>query len=87
MNLSLKPGRYVVAVSGGVDSMALLHLLKDLPDIHLTVAHFDHGIREDSEQDRLLVQRIAKDYGLPFAKPYPAQSTGPIFRQGQAETS
>jgi tRNA(Ile)-lysidine synthase len=85
MNLSLKPGRYVVAVSGGVDSMALLHLLKDLPDIHLTVAHFDHGIREDSEQDRLLVQRIAKDYGLPFV--YDAANLGSRVSEAKARAA
>jgi tRNA(Ile)-lysidine synthetase-like protein len=30
------------------------------------VAHFDHGIREDSAEDRRLVQALAKKYGLPF---------------------
>jgi tRNA(Ile)-lysidine synthase len=66
MNINLEPGRYVVAVSGGVDSMALLYLLKDLPDVQLVVAHFDHGIRQDSEEDRRLVQKVAKTYKLPF---------------------
>ena len=31
-----------------------------------TVAHFDHGIRPDSREDRLLVERTAKLLGLPF---------------------
>jgi tRNA(Ile)-lysidine synthetase-like protein len=66
MKITVEPGRYVVAVSGGVDSMALLHLLKQLPDVQIVVAHFDHGIREDSLQDRLLVQQVAKAYKLPF---------------------
>lgn len=67
-----KPGIYVVAVSGGVDSMALLHLLHThnlnapKPPWKLTVAHLDHGIREDSAQDRRLVQKVAQDYKLPF---------------------
>lgn len=56
-----------MAVSGGVDSMVLLHLLKDYPGVKLTVAHFDHGIRPDSRDDRLLVQQAAREYGLPFA--------------------
>lgn len=60
------PGKYVVAVSGGVDSMALLHLLRNQPGIILTVAHLDHGIREDSSEDRKLVQTVARQYGLPF---------------------
>jgi tRNA(Ile)-lysidine synthetase-like protein len=66
MNLTVPKGHYVVAVSGGVDSMVLLELLRQLPDLRLTVAHFDHGIREDSAKDRQLVQKVALKYGLPF---------------------
>lgn len=67
MNILLPTvGRYVVAVSGGVDSIALLHMLQRQPGIRLTVAHLDHGIRDDSVQDRKLVQSAAQDYGLPF---------------------
>lgn len=64
--LNLNPGVYVVAVSGGVDSMVLLDLLADQGQAKLIVAHFDHGIRDDSESDRLFVQKKAKAYGLPF---------------------
>lgn len=59
----------MVAVSGGVDSMSLLHLLHNRNtnnDLKLLVAHLDHGIRADAEQDRILVQNTANDYGLPF---------------------
>ena len=56
----------MVAVSGGVDSMVLLELLRQRPRLELIVAHFDHGIRPDSAEDRKLVQRIAKAYNLPF---------------------
>ncbi|HSH18164.1 MAG TPA: tRNA lysidine(34) synthetase TilS [Candidatus Saccharimonadales bacterium] len=66
MEAQLESGRYVVAVSGGIDSIVLLHLLRGRPDLQLTVAHYDHGIRPDSRQDRLLVQELARDYGLPF---------------------
>jgi tRNA(Ile)-lysidine synthetase-like protein len=67
MNVMMpKPGKYVAAVSGGVDSMALLQLLHEQLNLELTVAHFDHGIREDSFKDRKLVQKIAKQYSLPF---------------------
>lgn len=58
---------YVVAVSGGVDSVALLHILASrLPAQRLVVAHFDHGIRKDSAEDRHFVGRLAKTYGLTF---------------------
>lgn len=62
------PGTYVIAVSGGVDSMALLHNLhtNNPGEWKLIVAHLDHGIREDSFEDRRVVQTAAAHYGLPF---------------------
>jgi tRNA(Ile)-lysidine synthase len=66
MNVRLEPGKYIVAVSGGVDSMALLHMLQATPGIHITVAHFNHGIRKDSAEDQSLVQQLAESYRLPF---------------------
>lgn len=66
MQIELEPGKYVVAVSGGVDSVALLHVLHALPDTELIVAHFDHGIRSDSAQDRQFVGGLAAGYDLPF---------------------
>lgn len=62
--------KYVVAVSGGVDSVVLLHMMAELqktsPDLSLIVAHADHGIREDSDTDAWHVATLAKRYGLPF---------------------
>lgn len=66
MKVRVLPGTYVVAVSGGVDSMVLLDVLRQKPKLKLVVAHFDHGIRAESAQDRKLVQRIAKLHNLPF---------------------
>lgn len=55
-----------MAVSGGVDSMALLHVLSRMSELDLVVAHYDHGIRFDSGDDRALVAQVARDYKLPF---------------------
>jgi tRNA(Ile)-lysidine synthase len=66
MDVELQPGNYVVAVSGGVDSVVLLHMLAQRPQLKLTVAHYDHGIREDSAEDRRLVQALAREHHLPF---------------------
>ncbi|MDB5163632.1 MAG: hypothetical protein JWS12_249 [Candidatus Saccharibacteria bacterium] len=63
---TLDPGTYVVAVSGGVDSVSLLHVLAQQPHLSLIVAHFDHGIRPDSRADREHVQLLASNWGLPF---------------------
>lgn len=64
--IRIAPGHYVAAISGGVDSMALLEILQHLPGVTVTVAHFDHGIRSDSRADRLLVEQAARNYGVPF---------------------
>jgi tRNA(Ile)-lysidine synthase len=66
----LKPGQAVlVAVSGGLDSMALLHLLCRLASRHrwrLTVAHFNHRLRgRSSDADEKLVRQIAARLKLP----------------------
>jgi tRNA(Ile)-lysidine synthase len=66
MKLTVEPGRYIVAVSGGVDSVALLDMLSRQPGLELIVAHFDHGIRNDSAKDRLFVRNLAAKYGYPF---------------------
>jgi tRNA(Ile)-lysidine synthase len=66
MQIAIKPGKYVVAVSGGVDSTVLLDLLRLHPGLKLIVAHYDHGIREDSEQDKAFVEVLARRWGLPF---------------------
>lgn len=60
--------KYIVAVSGGVDSMVLLDMLVREGSHELIVAHFDHGIRTDSHKDAQFVQEIAEKYGLPFEK-------------------
>ncbi len=87
--------KYLVAVSGGVDSVVLLDML--IKDWHLAegtrrkpsfsgrdefwnsfpkrnggqrppviVAHFDHGIRDDSASDAEFVAGLAKKYNVPF---------------------
>jgi tRNA(Ile)-lysidine synthase len=66
MNFSIKPGKYLVAVSGGVDSAALLHMIRSEKGVELVVAHYDHGIRSDSYLDRELVEVMAESYELRF---------------------
>jgi len=56
---------YLVAVSGGVDSVVLLDMLSS-GNHKLIVAHFDHGIRQDSADDARFVEGLAKQYKLLF---------------------
>ena len=60
----------VVAVSGGPDSVALLHALAALaPELRLSlvVAHLDHAIRADEAQaDASFVEALARDLGLAY---------------------
>ncbi len=59
----------IVGVSGGADSVCLLHLLAGLaPPWHLAlhVAHLDHNVRPDSAEDAAFVQRLAEGLELPF---------------------
>lgn len=57
---------YIVAVSGGVDSVVLLDMLVKMSDFRLVVAHFDHGIRNDSHDDAAFVKELAVQYGLTY---------------------
>jgi tRNA(Ile)-lysidine synthase len=60
----------LVAVSGGLDSMVLLHLLHNLARSSgwkLTLAHFNHRLRgRSSDADQRLVRDTARRLGLPF---------------------
>lgn len=58
--------RYVVAVSGGVDSVVLLHALHAAHSRELVVAHVDHGIRSDSGSDAAFVRELAGQYDVPY---------------------
>lgn len=81
----MPPGKYVVAVSGGVDSVVLLHVAAQKvreAGLTLIVAHFDHGIRPDSAQDRMFVQGLAQHYGLPFV--YDQATFGPGASEAKA---
>lgn len=65
--LGLAPRPAVVAVSGGPDSLALLHLLHGAGQAwELIVAHVDHGIHPDSARVAESVRQAAKSLGLAY---------------------
>lgn len=57
---------YLVAVSGGVDSVVLLDMLVKQGKHSLIVAHFDHGIRSESAEDEVFVRQLAESLGLTY---------------------
>jgi tRNA(Ile)-lysidine synthase len=60
-------GRYLVGVSGGRDSVALLHWLTTLGYRHLIVCHLNHQLRgRSSDADLRFVKGLARKYGLNF---------------------
>jgi len=59
--------KYIVAVSGGVDSVVLLDMMVKTMRHELVVAHFDHGMRDDSPEDAAFVAALAAENGLLYA--------------------
>jgi len=62
--------RVVVAVSGGPDSVALLHMLESLKDVYgikLHAAHLEHGLRgEESVEDMKFVEELCGSLSIPL---------------------
>lgn len=59
---------YIVAVSGGVDSVVLLDMLSRAEGKRLVVAHVDHGIRAESTAEARFVHGLARQYQLPYVQ-------------------
>src|ERR1700693_4042720 len=62
--------RVGVAVSGGADSVCLLHVLVELREhwnLDLSVLHLDHQLRsEESRNDARFVEELARSLALPL---------------------
>ena len=69
-SIGIKPGdAIVVGVSGGPDSMALLHVLKSLKkelDIRIICAHINHNQREESKDEEEYVKNYCRKNDILF---------------------
>lgn len=59
--------KYVLAVSGGVDSMVMMDLfMNEFGSENLVVAHLDHMIRKNSQDDMMVVKKYCVENGIEF---------------------
>ena len=52
--------KILVAVSGGVDSVALILIMDTLQKFELNIAHVNHNLRNESSQDESFVKKNSK---------------------------
>ncbi len=82
----------IVGLSGGPDSVCLLHLLKKLQPLYnitLIAAHLNHGWRNDADTDELFCKHYAESLGIPFISTHartlicPKKYNGSLEEQGR----
>ena len=69
-NLIEKGDKIVLGISGGPDSVCLLHILnrlKETLDIEIYAAHLNHQIRGiEAQKDALYVTQLCEDMGIKY---------------------
>ena len=91
-NQMLEAGSMVVAgVSGGADSVAMLHILKSIQKefrFSLEAVHIHHGIRgKEADRDEALVKKICEEWKIPFQSyHYPVPRLSREWKLGEEET-
>ena len=59
--------RFLLCVSGGPDSMAMLHMMAtEFPMEDFGVAHLNHGLRKEAERESDMVRSFCAQEGIPF---------------------
>jgi tRNA(Ile)-lysidine synthase len=59
-------GMVVIGVSGGPDSLCLLDLARQISGLKIIVAHFNHQLRPEADQEAEFVKRVAEQMQLPY---------------------
>ncbi len=67
LNKYLSTGDVVIAcISGGPDSMCLLSLLEKIKDLNIILAHVNHKVRKESDDEEKYLRKYAKDHNMTF---------------------
>ena len=61
-----KPLRVAVGLSGGLDSVVLLHVLKGFPELELSAVHVHHGLSRNADSWAAFCKRLCKKLGVPL---------------------
>ena len=68
-NLNLNNKTVIAAISGGPDSMLLIHILNKLKrklNLNIVVAHVHHNLRKESDNEAIMVEEYCKNNNLIF---------------------
>ena len=89
-NLIKSGDSIVIGVSGGPDSICLLHILNELKqelNFKIYVAHINHLIRKEAEEETEYVQEFCKKLGIEcFVKRIDVQKEAKDLKRGTEET-
>jgi tRNA(Ile)-lysidine synthase len=65
-NLCTKSNKILLGVSGGIDSICMFHLFRQL-EFKISIAHCNFQLRgEESNKDEIFVKQLANNYNIPF---------------------
>ncbi len=68
LNICLEHGHFLLAISGGADSLALLCLwqwLSDFKNISFSVLHINHGLRAESKAEAISMKNLCESWKIP----------------------
>ena len=80
--------KIIVGLSGGADSVALLHVLcQKMDEWNITAVHIHHGLRgEEADRDALFAEAFCRKLGVPFVlKKVDVKAESRLRRMGEEE--